>query len=323
MSGSEAKWTFAHKFYVNFNVTASELVSRLDALKGGGVDDVAPATMQAVTLDLSRLAKKLSDATGSLPSYDQRQCELQLKALEKSIEELRGTSTSVPRFSFKRKATKPKPSTERPSAVVPPSAKSQSTLIESAETLAVFSHRYLTILDIRSSNTSAEVSVSDLDDCIVNLLPGDEDDSEITALHVQRVSRSVILLPRISGSIILYDLSQCVIVVGCHQFRMHSSTAVDVYLESGSDPITESCSGIRFAAYPSSLVRGGTLQGSKYLTVKDFSHILPTPSPNWSLLLEEKWERSWPILALEDRALREELERMLPAHTRLENGLRT
>jgi len=224
----------------------------------------------------------------------------------------------VPRFSFRRGATKPKP---RTSAVVPPSATAQSTPVESAGTLAVFSHRYLTILDIRSSNTSAEVSVSDLDECIVNLLPGDEDDSKITALHVQRVSRSVILLPRISGSIILYDLSQCVIVVGCHQFRMHSSTAVDVYLESGSDPIIESCSGIRFAAYPSSLARGGTLQ-DKHLTVKDFSHILSTPSPNWSLLLEEKWEKSWPILALDDRVLLEELERMLPAYTRpLENGL--
>ena len=41
---------------------------------------------------------------------------------------------------------------------------------------------------------------------------------------------------------------------------MHNSTAVDVYLESGSDPVIEHCSGIRFAAYPSSLVRGGTLQ---------------------------------------------------------------
>ena len=28
MSGSEAKWTFAQKFYVDFNVTASGLVYR-------------------------------------------------------------------------------------------------------------------------------------------------------------------------------------------------------------------------------------------------------------------------------------------------------
>jgi hypothetical protein len=52
----------------------AELASRLDALKTGL--DIPPATVQAVTSDLSRLAKSLSDATGSLPSYDQRQCEL-------------------------------------------------------------------------------------------------------------------------------------------------------------------------------------------------------------------------------------------------------
>lgn len=53
---------------------SAELGSQLDALKSSV--DVPPATMQAITSDLSRLAKNLSDATGSLPSYDQRQCEL-------------------------------------------------------------------------------------------------------------------------------------------------------------------------------------------------------------------------------------------------------
>ena len=141
----------------------------------------------------------------------------QLKALEKTIEELRGASASAPKFSFKRRATKPKPSTEHASIVVHPPTKSQSTLIESTRTLAGFSHRYLTILDVRSPNSSAGVSISDLDNCIVNFLPGDEDHTKITALHVQRVSRTVILLPQISGSIILHDLSESVIVVGCHQ----------------------------------------------------------------------------------------------------------
>ncbi|KAF8556601.1 hypothetical protein OG21DRAFT_1602168 [Imleria badia] len=308
MSGSDAKWTFAQKFYVDFNATASELASRLDALKSG--QDVPPATMQAITSDLSRLTKSLGDATGSLPSYDQRQCELQLKALEKTIEELRGASASTPKFSFKRKATKPKESTEHASVVAPPPTKSQPTLAESARTLATFSHRYLTILDVRSPNSSAEVSISDLDDCIVNLLPGDDDHTQITAFHVQRVSRSIILLPQISGSIILHDLSECVIV-----FRMHSSTAVDVYVECGSDPIIEHCSGIRFAAYPSSLVRGGAIQDSKHFAVKDFSHISPMPSPNWSWLQEEKWEKLWPVSPVQDQVLREELERMLSTHS--------
>ena len=41
---------------------------------------------------------------------------------------------------------------------------------------------------------------------------------------------------------------------------MHDSTVVDVYLENGSDPIIEHCSNIRFAGYPSSLMRGESHQ---------------------------------------------------------------
>lgn len=147
-------------------------------------------------------------------SYPVRQ---QLKTLERSLEELRKAFSSAPKFSFKRKATKPKLSAERASAVGSPLTKPSPTLIESTKTLAAFSHRYLTILDVRSPNSSAEVSISDLDNCIVNLLPNNEEHTNISALHVQRISGSILLLPRITGSIILHDLSNCVIVVGCHQ----------------------------------------------------------------------------------------------------------
>ena len=149
-----------------------------------------------------------------VPCHPVRQ---QLKTLETRIEALRGASASMPKFSFKRKVTKPKPS-KRVLGVESPLTGPQSTLVEPAKTLNEFSHRYLTIHDIRSAN-SAEVSISDLDSCIVNMLPSNEDHAKITAFHVQRVSRSVILLPQITGSIILHDLSDCVIVVGCHQVR--------------------------------------------------------------------------------------------------------
>ncbi|KAG9307930.1 tubulin binding cofactor C-domain-containing protein [Chiua virens] len=316
MSTSELKWTFAQKFYVDFNGSTSELASRLNAVESDA--DVSPATFQAIASDLSRLTKSLSDATGRLPSYDQRQCELQLKTLEKRVEGLRGTSTSTPKFSFKRKAMKPKPSTEQGS-VVESLPKSQSAVTDSAEALSTLSHRYLTIFD---DKTSAEVSISDLDNCIVNFLPSGEDHTKITALYIRRVSRSVILLPQIAGSIILHDLVRCVIAVGCHQFRMHNSTAVDVYLESGSDPVIEHCSDIRFAAYPSSLARASSPENGKQFIVKDFSHILPTPSPNWSSLPEGRQEKSWPTLPIQDQCLKEELERMLSIDTRLlENSL--
>jgi len=308
---SETKWTFSQKFYADFNTTASELALRLDALKSSSA--VPPDAMQTIASDLSRMTKSLSDATGSLPSYDQRQCELQLKALEKNAEELRGASTSTPKFSFKRKPTKPKaPAEPASTAGLAPTHTHPSTSISSAKTLPSFSHRYLTIANFDTKDTSAEVSISDLDSCIVNLLPkGDDDRTKITAFHVRHVSKCILVLPHIAGSILLYDLSECVIVTGCHQFRMHNSTSVDVYLAIESNPVIEHCSNIRFTGYPTSLTSDVVQQDSKHFTVQDFSHIRPTPSPNWSVLPEEESERCWPISELDDQSLLKELERML------------
>ncbi|KIK92898.1 hypothetical protein PAXRUDRAFT_829544 [Paxillus rubicundulus Ve08.2h10] len=308
---SETKWTFSQKFYADFNVTASELALRLDAMKSRSI--VSPDAMQTIASDLSRMTKSLSDATGSLPSYDQRQCELQLKALEKNAEDLRGASTSTPKFSFKRRPTKPKvPAEPVSTAGVAPTHTRPSTSISSARTLSSFSHRYLTIANLDAKDSSEEVSISDLDNCIVNLLPkGGDDRTKITAFHVRRLSKCVLVLPHISGSILLYDLSECVVVTGCHQFRMHNSTSVDVYLAIESNPIIEHCSNIRFTGYPTSLASDVVRQDSNHFTVQDFSHIRPTPSPNWSVLSEEESEPRWPVSEVDDQSLSKELQRML------------
>ena len=41
-----------------------------------------------------------------------------------------------------------------------------------------------------------------------------------TAVHIRNVINCVLLLPVIKGSILLYDLQRCVVVIpGCHQVR--------------------------------------------------------------------------------------------------------
>ena len=39
----------------------------------------------------------------------------------------------------------------------------------------------------------------------------------------------------------------------CRQFRIHTSSQVDVYIAASSNPIIEHCSAMRFAAYPTAL----------------------------------------------------------------------
>lgn len=304
---SESKWTFSQDFYTEFHAKAADITSRLDDLKHGSP---TPGAVQAVAVDVSRLAKSLVEATGGLPSYDQRQCEMHIKSLEMAVEVLRGASCAVPKFSFKKKAAKAK--TDDPAIHAVSIPQNVSPVTGSVKALSSLSCRYLTAADFEHRATSGELTLSDLATCIVNLLPKDGHSMDISAIHVQRLTDCVLLLPRISGSILLHNLSNCVLVAGCHQFRMHSSTNADVYLSAVSNPIIEHCSNIRFAEYPDTLMQNPEPQGNTASTVQDFSHIRSTPSPNWSVLPKDYRQQCWPVTPLEGQTLLDELKRILP-----------
>ncbi|KAI6145309.1 tubulin binding cofactor C-domain-containing protein [Pisolithus tinctorius] len=286
---SESKWTFSQDFYTEFHAKAADITSRLDDLKHGSP---TPGAVQAVAVDVSRLAKSLVEATGGLPSYDQRQCEMHIKSLEMAVEVLRGASCAVPKFSFKKKAAKAK--TDDPAIHAVSIPQNVSPVTGSVKALSSLSCRYLTAADFEHRATSGELTLSDLATCIVNLLPKDGHSMDISAIHVQRLTDCVLLLPRISGSILLHNLSNCVLVAGCHQFRMHSSTNADVYLSAVSNPIIEHC------------------LDNTASTVQDFSHIRSTPSPNWSVLPKDYRQQCWPVTPLEGQTLLDELKRILP-----------
>ncbi|KAF7319483.1 C-CAP/cofactor C-like domain-containing protein [Mycena chlorophos] len=318
---AESTWAFSQDFEVQFQTArtrshlsrssifeieiASELASRVDEAKK---DAAKPDVLSALSLELANLAKLLSDATGSLPNYAQRQYESQVKELEKSLEELRAL---VPKskFAFKRKtptastaSTQSAPPTlPRPNAAEPARETSANMILSS------HARRYLThdALPLKASPTS-DLTISDLNHCIVNLL-GPE--LRISALHIRNLVDTVLLLPSIAGSVLLHDLRRCIVVVGCHQFRMHTSSVVDIYLSISSNPIIEHCSQLRFAKYPSTLASADLPSN---LAVQDFSHIKPTPSPNWKML--EGAEVVWPIAVIDsEEAVEETLEALLPS----------
>lgn len=154
-----------------------------------------------------------------------------LKELEQSLEQLRLTTVQKPKFSFKRKSATTRPpgaSTEKPNVVAVPSSKSK-THVNSSGNRIVSNRRkqYIDWSSITSSGSSAsDLTISDLDHCIVNFATSNEVPSNthdapkqhlITALHVRNVTDSVLLFPPIEGSALLHDLNRCTIVLGCHQ----------------------------------------------------------------------------------------------------------
>ncbi|EKM77483.1 hypothetical protein AGABI1DRAFT_130184 [Agaricus bisporus var. burnettii JB137-S8] len=281
---AEATWSFSQTFTSHFQQAQSALELRIEKARAGPSpqDD-----LNELSYWLAKLSKDLADASGSLPSYDQKQYELQVKTLEKSIDDLRVSSLSKPKFSFKRKVVTP--STILPTIAKEP-LKSIGTTDQPSSTHLILSSRsesFLTRSSLPEHSSQTNLSIFDLDHCIVDLLGKDsvlasKDDLSISALHVRNLSNCVLLLPIIEGSALLHDMFNCTIVLGCHQFRMHTSKNIDVLLSISSNPIIETCNSIRFGQYPAAFI--DREQTPVVYSVQDFSHIRSTASPHFSLL---------------------------------------
>lgn len=155
-----------------------------------------------------------------------------LKELEESLDKLRTVSAAKPKFAFKRKAHKPQASPQDPSAILQSSSgvlipsvaeplQGKDVPVSSSLTLSSYSHKYLRLTSISLPTSSAsDLTISDLDHCVVNLLAATTDGHApfaITALHIRNIRNSILILPRIEGSALLHDLSSCIVVLGCHQ----------------------------------------------------------------------------------------------------------
>ncbi|KAG0279709.1 hypothetical protein BGZ95_000438 [Linnemannia exigua] len=136
-----------------------------------------------------------------------------------------------------------------------------------------------------------DVALTNLTDCTINLvhtLP-------LGAIHIKNLKRCVLVIPPVSGSILLHECEGCTLIGACHQSRMHTSTNMDIYLHVTSEPIIEDCTDMRFAPYPYeevlphqlfTLFIAAGLRPDKNLfdRVKDFNWLRPQLSPNWRLL---------------------------------------
>ncbi|KAF9091751.1 hypothetical protein BGX27_001965 [Mortierella sp. AM989] len=135
-----------------------------------------------------------------------------------------------------------------------------------------------------------DVALTNLTDCTVNLVH----DIPLGAIHIKNLKRCTLVIPPVSGSILLHDCEGCTLIGACHQSRMHTSNNMDIYLHVTSEPIIEDCTDMRFAPYGQilpaeqldKLFEAAQLNPSKnyYDKVKDFNWLRQQQSPNWRLL---------------------------------------
>ncbi|CAG8469625.1 6011_t:CDS:2 [Paraglomus occultum] len=265
---------------------------------------------------INNLEKKLIEATIYLPTYDQRQLTLQVKSLNEELSKQRSILIPKSKFSFKSRktaaiSTKPTSTTGTVSSQAQLPEKSsvnESTLpaISSNFKIITLHDEQGKYFDIKSlvaldaDNKIVDFQLSNLTDCIVNLVSAD---IIIGAIHIKNLKNTLIMSGPVGSSILSHGCERCVFLVGCHQFRMHDSIKMKIYLHVTSHPIIEDCREIQFAPYTlavdglEQMFEKAKLDQSinQYDKVEDFKWLKQQASPNWSLLQEQEWEKDWPL----------------------------
>lgn len=119
---------------------------------------------------------------------------------------------------------------------------------------------------------SASLLLSSLKGCVVVLPPS----ARFSSAAVKHVDRCVLILgTAVAGPVHLTDVTNSVLVFGCHQMRMHDARNVSLYLHCRSRPIIEDSESIRFHEF-------GDSQGNMWDQVDDFKWLRSEKSPHWS-----------------------------------------
>ncbi|KAF9277679.1 hypothetical protein BGZ68_009076 [Mortierella alpina] len=285
------------------------------------------------------LEKTVTDKISILPPFDTRICLEAVKAMSYQLSQLRTKLVPRPKFSFKsRKAIVPTSpsslaiSTEDSTVTLDKTHASKLSETTEPSLFMTFENRsneHLFIGSLQTTMTAVspdsssamedviylggmpvdrisapqvqvrdakDVALTNLTECTINLVH----DIPLGAIHIKNLRRCTLVIPPVSGSILLHDCEDCTIIGACHQSRMHDSKNLTIYLHVTSEPIIEDCTHMRFAPYPladilpaeqlARLFQIAQLDPVKnyYDRVKDFNWLKQQQSPNWRLLEPEE-----------------------------------
>lgn len=133
----------------------------------------------------------------------------------------------------------------------------------SVSSVTVNDHDGLHIMLPSSGSTSTvPADITSLRHCVVDMSIPTANGKPYASLTVKGVRESLLVCGQVDGPVHITDMENCVIVVSCRQFRMHSCADVDVYLSSSSNPVIEDCTNIRFTRIPRAYVSCRSLEFS-------------------------------------------------------------
>ncbi|KAI0006737.1 TBCC-domain-containing protein [Xylariaceae sp. FL0662B] len=145
------------------------------------------------------------------------------------------------------------------------------------------------MLPSTASRATSSGSLTNLERCIVDMTVPTSAGAPFAGLTLKNIKESLIIAGQVSGPVHITGLENSVVVVAAQQARIHECKNVDVYLHCTSHPIIEDCSGMRFAPLPEVYRAKSKISGTnQWDQVDDFKWLKSEPSPNWSILPDEK-----------------------------------
>ncbi|ODQ79451.1 hypothetical protein BABINDRAFT_26651, partial [Babjeviella inositovora NRRL Y-12698] len=88
--------------------------------------------------------------------------------------------------------------------------------------------------------------VTDLSQCIISA-PG-----PVGSIHVKNVTQAIVSLVS-DGPVFIHDFTDAILIVKCHQLRVHNTKNVKLFMDVGSKrAIIEQCSALTVGLYPGS-----------------------------------------------------------------------
>ncbi|KAI8074602.1 tubulin binding cofactor C-domain-containing protein [Gongronella butleri] len=288
----------ANDFWLAFKAEKKEIERALQ--DATAVDKTQlPEHLNLVLQQINQLDKQITKATSFIPSYDERQYAMQIKDLMHQLDRTRAQLTPKAKFSFRSRQAKAKPTPAHAHASAndacfcatwPPATTSLTATTTSNGNSAPLTSQQqqgdtiewtnqkdkilsLPNDDLNDTHRTVAVSLSHLDHCVVWLKSAS---IQVSALHLKKVRRCVIVTDTILGSVLIYGLEQSTIILDCHQFRMHDAHDVALWLHVGSHPIMEDSKEVAVGANP--FVNS---PGNCVLKMEDFNWLKQQASPNW------------------------------------------
>jgi hypothetical protein len=279
----QSQTDFNHQFYNQFN-------QKRDSIRNSIIQIKSQQDKLQCLNQLNDLTNICKSVLYKLPQHDQRLYNIETQQLYDELSKV--TIRSKFSFSNKTKADQQHAQKRGPS-------EEENLNVDRSETY------------VQDQMDQAQLTVGNL----IGMCYRDEPSTAVTGLKMSNIERSIVVLsndystakldditgsiifiPSIKGPIYITNAIDTVFIVISHQFRIHTSKNLNIYV-SCKRPVIEKCSGLRFAQFPTELSAIFSTENLvQWKNVDDFNWIRKTKSINWSVLDRSFTKIDWSIL---------------------------